>query len=239
MTTPPIPFGKSPRALVGGVGPLEQVYQINAIMLWAVENSTIAKKPMNKAYFEEQKNKATEYLQSLQTDDEKKQKISIISQYISSLLAPEAFTQAQNEDLRKLALEVGYQEDTLFADWIKTLEPSKSLELARQYLGKEVEIVIDRPIGSKHPKHDFLYEVNYGFIDGVKAPDGEDLDAYYLGVNEPIERSKGVCIAIAHRRDNDDDKLIVVPQGVIMTDEQIASAIYFQEQWFDTEILRS
>lgn len=118
------------------------------------------------------------------------------------------------------------------------MEYSKSLEIAKAYLGKEVEVVMDRPLGSKHPKHGFEYEANYGFIEGIKAPDGEDLDAYYLGVNEPLQRAKGVCIAIAHRKNNDDDKLIVVPTGVEMTDEQIMSAIHFQEQWFETQIVR-
>ena len=115
---------------------------------------------------------------------------------------------------------------------------SKSLELAKMFLGKNLQVTMDRPLGSKHPKHNFEYEANYGFIDGVKAPDGEDLDAYYLGVSEAIETGQGVCIAIAHRRDNDDDKLIVVPEDVNMSDEEIMSAIHFQEQWFDTEIIR-
>lgn len=115
---------------------------------------------------------------------------------------------------------------------------SKSLQLAKQLLGKEVEVTIDRPLGSKHPKHDFLYEANYGFIEGIKAPDGEDLDAYFLGVKEPLQKAKGICIAVAHRKDNDDDKLIVVPKGIEMINEKIMSAIHFQEQWFDTEIIR-
>jgi len=115
---------------------------------------------------------------------------------------------------------------------------SKSFELAKSYLGKEVEVVIDRPLGSKHPKHGFVYETNYGFIEGIKAPDGEDLDAYYLGIQEPMEKSKGICIAIAHRRDNDDDKLIVVPEGTELSNEQIEVAIHFQERWFDTEVIR-
>lgn len=115
---------------------------------------------------------------------------------------------------------------------------TKSLQLARKYLGKEVEVIIDRPMGSMHPKHGFIYEVNYGFVEGVKAPDGEDLDAYYLGIAEPVHRANGVCIAIAHRKDDDDDKLIVVPHGVRMKDEEILSAIHFQEQWFETEIVR-
>ena len=115
---------------------------------------------------------------------------------------------------------------------------SKSLELAKQYLGKEVDVVVDRPLGSKHPDWGFVYETNYGFIEGVRAPDGEDLDAYLLGPEAPLARGRGVCIAIAHRRDDDDDKLIVVPPGSEMSDDQIMAAIRFQEQWFDTEIVR-
>lgn len=118
------------------------------------------------------------------------------------------------------------------------MKNSTSLKLAKQYLGKEVEVIMDRQLGSRHPKHKFIYEANYGFIEGVTAPDGEGLDAYYLGVSEPLAKAKGICIAIAHRKDNDDDKLVVVPVGMEMTDNQILSAIHFQEQWFDTEIVR-
>ncbi len=114
---------------------------------------------------------------------------------------------------------------------------SESLKLAKQFLNKQVEIIMDRPLGSKHPKHGFTYEANYGYVEGVKAPDGEELDAYYLEIQEPVEKAEGVCIAIAHRKDNDDDKLIVVPEGTKMSNEQIMAAIHFQEQWFNTEIV--
>ena len=115
---------------------------------------------------------------------------------------------------------------------------SMSLELAKKQLGKVLQVTMDRPLGSTHPKHGFVYDVNYGYVAGITAPDGEDLDAYFLGVDTPMQTGEGVCIAIAHRRDNDDDKLIVVPEGVTMTDEEILSAIHFQEQWFDTVIVR-
>ena len=97
---------------------------------------------------------------------------------------------------------------------------------------------MDRPLGTKHPKHGFVYEANYGYVDGVKAPDGEDLDAYYLGVDVPLQKATGVCIAIVHRQSDDDDKLVVVPQGVTLTDEEIRVATHFQEQWFKSEIVR-
>lgn len=96
------------------------------------------------------------------------------------------------------------------------MNTSQSLSLARQYHGKEVGVIMDRPYGSKHPQHGFIYEANYGFIEGVIAPDGENLDAYFLGVREPLQKAKGICIAIAHRKDNDDDKLIVIPKGIVM-----------------------
>lgn len=116
---------------------------------------------------------------------------------------------------------------------------SESFLLAKEFLGKNVQVVMDRPLGTTHPKHGFVYEANYGYVDGVKAPDGEDLDVYYLGTDQPLQTAKGCCIAIAHRKNDDDDKLIVVPEGIIMSDEEIMKAINFQERWFDTVLVRN
>jgi len=115
---------------------------------------------------------------------------------------------------------------------------NKSLEIARELLGKEVRVVFDRPLGTTHPKHGFVYETNYGYIPGIKAPDGEDLDAYYLGVTTSLQDAEGICIAIIHRENDDDDKLIVVPRETELTDEEILKAVYFQEQWFKSRIVR-
>lgn len=109
---------------------------------------------------------------------------------------------------------------------------------ATQYIDKLVEVIIDRPLGSKHPKHGFVYEVNYGYVDGVMAPDGEELDAYVLGVNHKVEKFTGTCIAVIHRLDDDDDKLIVVPNGIKMTDEEILQLVHFQEKWFKSELIK-
>jgi inorganic pyrophosphatase len=114
----------------------------------------------------------------------------------------------------------------------------KTLEIAREFLGKKVSLVFDRPLGSKHPKHGFVYEVNYGYVPGVIAADGEDLDAYYLGTQESLEKIDGVVIAIIHRENDDDDKLIVVPEGIEISDEQIIKATHFQEQFFKSIIVR-
>jgi inorganic pyrophosphatase len=115
---------------------------------------------------------------------------------------------------------------------------SESLKLAKLFIGKEVEVIMDRPLGTKHPKHNFIYEINYGYIKDVLSPDGEELDAYYLGINEPLEKAKGKVIAIIHRSDNDDDKLVVAPEGVSLSDEEIMTKVFFQERWFKSSVLR-
>lgn len=115
---------------------------------------------------------------------------------------------------------------------------SESLTIARGFLGKKVTVTMDRPLGSLHPKHGFMYEANYGFIQGVKAPDGDDLDAYYLNVTEPHEKGSGICVAIIHRLEDDDDKLIVIPENTTITDDEIRAHTHFQEQWFQSEIIR-
>lgn len=115
---------------------------------------------------------------------------------------------------------------------------SKSLQLTKKFLGKKVKIKIDRPIGSRHPKWGFKYSVNYGFLEGVKAPDGENLDAYLLNIDIPVNKYEGRVVAIIHRTNDDDDKLVVIPEGESITDEEINKAVNFQEKWFKYKIVR-
>lgn len=107
------------------------------------------------------------------------------------------------------------------------------------YLGQKVNVVVDRPLGSKHPKHGFVYEVNYGYVPNTKAPDGEEIDAYILGIDKPIDKISGICIAIIHRTDDEDDKLVVTPNGEDFSNEEIEKLVDFQEKWFKHMILRS
>lgn len=110
---------------------------------------------------------------------------------------------------------------------------------AENFLGREVEIIIDRPMGSKHPKHGFIYGVNYGYVPGITSPDGEELDAYFLGSDKPLKEAKGICIAVIHRTNDDDDKLIVAPKGTSFSDEDIEKIIEFQEKWFEHKLIRA
>lgn len=107
-----------------------------------------------------------------------------------------------------------------------------------RYLGQKVNVIIDRPLGSKHPKHGFVYEVNYGYIPNTKSPDGEELDAYILGLDKQIDKTTGICIAVMHRTDDNDDKLIVTPNGEDFSDKAIEKLVEFQEKWFKHIILR-
>ncbi len=109
----------------------------------------------------------------------------------------------------------------------------------RKYLGTKVSVKIDRPLGSKHPKHGFIYPVNYGYIPDTISGDGEELDAYILGEHSPLEAFEGQVIAIIHRLNDDDDKLVVMEKGRNYTDEQILALTEFQEKWFKSEIIRN
>ncbi|QQR79084.1 MAG: inorganic diphosphatase [Candidatus Moraniibacteriota bacterium] len=118
-------------------------------------------------------------------------------------------------------------------------EVSKSLEIARTFLGKKVQLEFDQPIGSSYEPHKIdSYPVNYGYVPHVLAPDGDDLDAYFLGANEPLTKVEGICIAIIHRRNDDDDKLVVVPEGIAYSDEEIMNQVAFQEHLYDSEVVR-
>lgn len=108
----------------------------------------------------------------------------------------------------------------------------------KDYIGKTLKIEIDREFGSKHPKHGFIYPVNYGYVPNTVSGDGEELDAYLLGVFEPVKEYSGKCIAIIHRTNDNDDKLVVVPENKKYTDEQIDALVEFQEQYFNHIIIR-
>ena len=108
---------------------------------------------------------------------------------------------------------------------------------SKSYIGKLVELKIDRPMGSKHPKYGFIYPVNYGYVPNTISGDGEELDCYVLGVFEPLDKFKGKCIAVIHRTNDDDDKLIIVPEGKNYSDDAIRALTEFQERFFESIII--
>ena len=106
---------------------------------------------------------------------------------------------------------------------------------AKEYLGQIFTVVVDRPMGSRHPEWGHIYPVNYGYIPGRLALDGELQDAYVLGIGVPLETFTGRCIAIVHRLNDVEDKLIVVAEdGPLLTPEEIMLQVDFQERYFET-----
>lgn len=109
---------------------------------------------------------------------------------------------------------------------------------SKSYIGKLVEVKIDRPMGSKHPKYGFIYPVNYGYVPNTISGDGEELDCYVLGVFEPLDKFKGKCIAVIHRINDNDDKLIIVPEEKDYSDDAIRALTEFQERFFESIIIK-
>lgn len=110
--------------------------------------------------------------------------------------------------------------------------------ISKDFLNQIVTVEMDRTMGSKHPKHGFIYPINYWYIPNTISWDSEEIDAYVLWVFEPLDTFRWRCIAIIHRLNDDDDKLIVVPDWKNYDDSAISALIEFQERFFESEIIR-
>jgi predicted kinase len=127
--------------------------------------------------------------------------------------------------------------DTARASLAQCVEAIASAMRANACLGKRISIQIDRPLGSSHPEHGFRYPVNYGFVPETLGGDGEALDAYVLEVTEPLKTFEGECIAIVRRRKERDDKLVIVPSGLSLSEKEVRRALDFQEQFFESDFI--
>lgn len=115
-------------------------------------------------------------------------------------------------------------------------EKSDDVDSGPEFIGKKIAIHFDRPLGTKHPKFDWVYPVNYGFVPGTKAGDGMEIDVYYLSASEPLQDAEGTCIGYVHRLDDNEDKLIAT-DGSVPTLKEIEAALAFQEQYYKHEIV--
>jgi inorganic pyrophosphatase len=106
-----------------------------------------------------------------------------------------------------------------------------------EYLGKIVDIVMDRSLGSKHPKHNFIYPLNYGYISKTISGDGEEIDAYVIGEFEPLEKFNGYVVAVIKRENDVEDKLVVCKELDKYNKEQIQALVEFQERFFKSTII--
>jgi inorganic pyrophosphatase len=110
----------------------------------------------------------------------------------------------------------------------------------RPYLGAVVTVTVDRPLGSRHPEFPNLrYPINYGYVPGTLAGDGEPIDAYILGVAKPVTELRGVVIALVVRTDDDEDKLVVAPPGHRYSIAEVERMVWFQERFFASRVVGS
>ena len=110
-------------------------------------------------------------------------------------------------------------------------------ERGGEVLGKIVKVLVDRQMGTCHPRYkEHIYPINYGYVPEVLAGDGEEQDAYILGVAEPVPAFEGRVIAVIHRLNDVEDKWVVAPQGATFTKEEILRQVEFQERFFEVEI---
>ena len=109
--------------------------------------------------------------------------------------------------------------------------------LVDSFMGKSVLVKMDRPIGSPHPKRkEIIYPINYGFIPNVFGGDDEELDVYLLKVDKPVLEYKAKIIAIIHRFDDVEDKLVAAPVGMTFSKKEIEAAVNFQEKYYKSTV---
>ena len=109
---------------------------------------------------------------------------------------------------------------------------------AVDFIGKIIDVVIDRPLGSKHPEYGGIYPLNYGYVPNTISGDGKELDCFIIGVFNPLTKYTGKCIAVIHRLNDNEDKLVIAPDGKDYSNDAIEALVEFQERWFKHELIR-
>ena len=117
---------------------------------------------------------------------------------------------------------------------------TQMIKVGDNTIGSIVKVTVDRPMGSYHPVHKNLYyPINYGYVKGIMAQDGEEQDAYVIGVDVPIKEHTGKVVAVIHRNDDVEEKWVVCPEDRAFTKEEIEEIVRFQEQFFDSIVIMS
>lgn len=105
-------------------------------------------------------------------------------------------------------------------------------------IGKKITVIVDRMLGTRHLKFpDLLYPINYGYVEGIFAADGEEQNVYILGINEPVKKFTGIVVTIIHRFDDVEEKWVAAPENLTFTKAEIAEIVKFQEQFFHFEVI--
>ncbi len=140
----------------------------------------------------------------------------------------------------KISLANRYRHERQQYTSSKNIFVKETIRQAKAYrvLGSHIDVQVDRPLGSEHPNHPgMIYPVNYGYVPGVMSPDGEEQDVYVIGVSQPVETFSGTVVAVAHRRNDIEDKWVAAPDGMVLYEPEIRRLLSFQEQYFNTEYI--
>lgn len=156
----------------------------------------------------------------------------------SMLITPEKDTDIKNGTiLLAVGISVVALHIALFV--INIAVKNRRVKKLKAVIGTPVHVVVERKMGTAHPEHkDMIYDVNYGYIPGVTGGDGEEQDAYVLGVDEPIDEFDGVVIAVIHRLNDNEDKWVVAARGAKIGIRAIRKQTYFIEQYFNSDIIK-
>lgn len=165
----------------------------------------------------------------------------LVAYALEKILLPRLWVLDGNDGAVKFYQKQGF----VFTGGKKLVPGTQKTESEMAYRGpvagnlkeKIVRVTVDRPLGSTHPQHpDLCYPVNYGYIEGLIAGDGEAQDAYVFGVEEPVKEAVGRVAAVIHREDDNEDKWIVAPEGVKVRTSEILKKTAFQERFFRSSI---
>ena len=144
-------------------------------------------------------------------------------------------THEDNAGMRRLIAQSGFRERGRI--YVRDGSPRIAYERIGYGTENTLTVTVDRPLGSCHPNHaDLVYPVNYGYLPGFMAPDGEEQDAYIVGISEPVQTFTGKLTAVVHRFDDVEEKWVIAPEGMTLSREEIEEQVHFQEQYFHTEI---
>lgn len=194
-------------------------------------------KELNKKLLEE----ANEFI-----EENDKEELADLFEVIEAIIKYKDIDKNEVEEIKKnKKIKKGAFKEKIYLEYVEEEKENNKEEKslinnidAARYIGKTLTVKMDRPLGSKHPKYeDLIYLTNYGYIADTISGDGEELDCYILGEFKPLEEYKGKCIAVIHRLNDNDDKLIIVPEGKEYTKEEIRVLTEYQERYFESKII--
>lgn len=166
----------------------------------------------------------------------------ILAVWIPALIFGKAklYKEQDEEKLNEKMYNFVFQESIWSEEGVWVTAVLQKEEIKPDYtevLGRKVKGKIDRPLGSWHSIYKNLYyPVNYGYVEGILAGDGEEQDVYVLGEENPLSEFEGIVVGVVHRLNDVEDKWVVDLSGKKYSKEEIWEKLKFQEQYFDSEL---